>query len=820
MYKMDTLVEKKNKLKTKLLKYKNKLSQIENDIFDIDVEISTFDNRELLNNVELNEKQKEIIKSDSKNMLVVAVPGSGKTHTLINRYINIVLEKNVNPESIILITFTKKSGQEMFERINKYVPNKLPYYVGSLHGLGYKMLNKDNFSILDENDSYDLLKEVCTIVLEKISDNNNILKNIHNIYDKLSINDKLKLDDVLLSLDLNIKFKKYIEKILSIYKETKCKQKLLDFNDLMILLNEFLDSENGIIFRENIKYIFFDEFQDINPIQNSILEKFKEKSNIMVVGDDSQSIYSFRGSSVDYILNYKYDKCYYLEDNYRSSPHIINFFDNIISKNVKKLNKKISSPRKEKGLKPMIRQFSSNEEQYKWVAEQIKEKYNDGVKLKNIAVLSRKKNALDILELHLKKKDILYSKNSLSILNKKHIKELMSFISLIYNDKNTINIKRILNLHNINYGKDVTIELFKYNNELNNFYNKLLTENNNIKVQLLRNYMSNFYPNEKSDINIIINFLKEYGDLKQSLNDLYLNIDISDNNEDKLVLSTIHSSKGLEWEYVFIIDCSCDSLPCIRPSFYKDEIISYEEERRLFYVACSRGKNYLNLTYSGEISPFIKEINEDNYISYNINVTEKVNKISNCNDYKKKLLYDGYSFCIEELYNSSFEKNIINNKININSDCNKYIDEFLLNIFKKILINNFKNTKLSGNFKNLEENTLLNYKDPIIGINDSLKIINKITSKNVSNKNSYLCKKLMNYDFSYYEKEIVNYFKGSKQIKINNEIIIIDNDFYFVKSSSKNICDVFNILKTKFLSKNNNINIYNPFTGLLYNISI
>ena len=110
-------------------KYRNKIYSLEDELFDIDVKLSTFDNRELLKDIKLNDKQKEIIKSDSKNMLVVAVPGSGKTHTLINRYIDIVINKNVDPQSIILITFTKKSGQEMYDRINKYVPNKLPFYV-------------------------------------------------------------------------------------------------------------------------------------------------------------------------------------------------------------------------------------------------------------------------------------------------------------------------------------------------------------------------------------------------------------------------------------------------------------------------------------------------------------------------------------------------------------------------------------------------------------------------------------------------------------------------------------------------------------------
>lgn len=818
MYKMDNLIEKKKKLEIKLKKYKDKLYSIEDELFDIDVKLSTFDNRELLKDIKLNNKQKEIIKSNSKNMLVVAVPGSGKTHTLINRYIDIVINKNVDPHSIILITFTKKSGQEMYDRINKYVPNKLPFYVGSLHGLGYKMLNKDNFSILDEKDTYELLIETA----EKITDNDYIIKNIYNIYDKQSICDTLNLIDVLQKIDVNIKFKSTILKILKTYKKIKTEQKLLDFNDLMILLNKFLESNNGILFREKINYIFFDEFQDINPIQNSILEKFKHKSNIMVVGDDAQSIYSFRGSCVDYILNYKYDDCYYLEDNYRSSPYIINFFDNIIKNNIKKLDKKIISPKTENGVKPIIRNFNNNNEQFQWVADQIKEKYNQGVKLKDIAILSRTNNSLTSLELYLKKYEIQYTKSSgISILNKQHIKDLMAFISLLYNNKNSVSIKRILKLHKINYTNNISIELFKYSDSLNEFFSKFKMVEDNIKIHLLRKYMEKIYPNEINDIKTIINFFKESDNLKTSFNDLYLNIDIG-NNEDTLLLSTIHSSKGLEWEYVYLIDCSSDTIPCIRPSFYKDEINNYEEERRLFYVACSRAKNYLNLTYSGNISPFIKEINSDNYIAYNINTNEKVKNIITQYDIKNKLKYDGYNFCIKKLINSTYEKKNITTKININIECNKYVDTFLLFVIKKILINNYKNVKIKMN-KNINENILSHFKDNVIEVNNSLSTIKTMTDKVITYKyqNDDIVNKLIKYNFLYFEKELINFFGKNKNIIINNDdCIIIDNNLYFIKSSAKNACDVFNVMKINLLHKNNNINIYNPFNGTLWGIDL
>ena len=489
---------------------------------------------------------------------------------------------------------------------------------------------------------------------------------------------------------------------------------------------------------------------------------------------------------VDYILNYKYDDCYYLENNYRPSPYIINFFDDIISNNIKKLNKKIISPKTENGVKPMIRHFDNNSDQFQWIAEQVKEKYNEGVKLKDIAILSRTNSSLTNLELYLKKYEISYTKSSgISILNKQHIKDLLAFISLLFNNKNSVSIKRILKLHKINYSKDVSIELFKYNNTLYEFFNKFISVDDTIKIQLLRKYIENFYPNEINNIKIIINFLKESNNLKNSFNELYLNIEL-EYNEDKLLLSTIHSSKGLEWEHVYIIDCSSDTLPCIRPSFYKDEINNYEEERRLFYVSSSRAKKYLNLTYSGEISPFIKELDKDNYISYNINTDEKIKHISSSYDIKNKLKYDGYSFCMNKLFNSKYEEHNINNKINLNIECNKYVDTFMLLVIKKILINNYSNVKIKMN-QNIDKNVLTHFKDTVIDINNSLSTIKTITDNMITYKykNSDCFKKLIKYDYSYFEKELLKFIGKNKNIIINNDETIIIIIIIFYKIISK-----------------------------------
>lgn len=821
MYKMEQIISNKNKIINKIKKYQHKINTLEDELYDIELELSSFDNKELLKNIKLNDIQNDIINCNNKNILVVAVPGSGKTHTLINRYIDLVVNKNVNPESLILITFTKKSGQEMLDRLNKYVPNKLPFYVGSLHGLGYKLLNKNDYSILDEQDTFEMITEIA----EKITNNNFIVKNILYIYDKFTISHNCELITVLEKMDINPKFLKSINKIFCEYTKEKKRQKLLDFNDLMILLNKYLESNKGDEFLNTINYIFFDEFQDINPIQNSILEKFKPRSNIMVVGDDSQSIYSFRGSNVNFILNYESDRTFYLENNYRSTPYIIDFFSDIIKNNRIKMNKNILPTQDNMGIKPSVRYFQNQNNQYEWIAEQIKNNYNNGVKLEDMVILSRTNNSLKNMELYLKKENINYVKSSgISILNKPHIKDLMAIISLIYNNKNTISIKRILRLNKINFtnnvSNNVSIDLFKFNNELNEFYNNLLIVDDKEKIQKIRIYIDKFYPDHKSDIKSVINFLKNGNTLKENYNDLYLNLDI-DNTENNLLLSTIHSSKGLEWNYVYIIDCSNEYLPNSRSCFYKDEISNFEEERRLFYVACSRAKNFLNLTYSGDISPFIKEIDNNKYINNNLSIKDDIN-IKNIYDIRKKIKMDGLDFCMDKLINSSFKESNINNKINIDIEVNLYIDHFLVLIIKKIIINNFKNIKNKMILK-VSDNLLSNYFDPVIDINNSLKTIKLMTDKTIkyNYKNNNHIEKLLKYDFSYFEKEIIKFFGKNKNITINNDdSIIVDNYFYLIKNSTKNICNTFNILKLEYLSKGKVLNLYNPFLGKLFTITI
>lgn len=212
----------------------------------------------------ISEKQKEIINyNEDQDILVIACPGSGKTHTIICKYIKIITEKIFNPEDIILITFTKKAGNELIDRLNKMIPNNKPFYVGTIHGLAYKVLKKFNnisYTILDDTDYknyiYDIISDNNNNIIS--DDNYNIIKsNIISIIDQVSNSYPINLMNVLIKKNLE-KYYKIINNIYNKYQQKKIKENVIDFNDLMILFSKFLNSnsDNCNKFKNMIKYIF------------------------------------------------------------------------------------------------------------------------------------------------------------------------------------------------------------------------------------------------------------------------------------------------------------------------------------------------------------------------------------------------------------------------------------------------------------------------------------------------------------------------------------------------------------------------------------
>ena len=490
---LDQLTQRRDLLKSNLIEQTKKIFQLENELIEIEKQLASFSDDIILENLKKSDQQNQIVNANEDNILVVACPGSGKTHTLICRYVKLILNNEYNPDEILLITFTKKAGMEMLSRLSKILPHKLPYHVGSLHGLSYKVLQEFNdskagYTVLDEKDVKDYLKDLIDSnqTLQQLVDGEvGLIKSkIQTIIDQASTTYPFDMKTILKKNNLD-KFHKEFNYIYKLYQQKKKKENIVDFNDLMIQFSKFLDDDKSLPFRNKIKYVFFDEYQDVNPVQNYILSKLVVQSKVMVVGDDAQSIYAFRGSSVKYILNFnqtfndvnKTQKMYILSENYRSTPTIVNFCQDIIKYNCNQFDKTVISKQDKDGFKPCVFSFKSSKEQYLWIVEDILKKNQQGIKFSDMVILARKNNLLDEIELHLMGNKIPTVKHiGLSLLDKGHIKDFLAFIIVMINSKSSIHWKRVISLHP-GYG------VKKANNILDNSSGDIFNLLNNILIR-------------------------------------------------------------------------------------------------------------------------------------------------------------------------------------------------------------------------------------------------------------------------------------------------------------------------------------------------
>jgi DNA helicase-2/ATP-dependent DNA helicase PcrA len=851
---IDTLLIRKNEILSDINIYQKKLISLETELLKIEKQMATFSEENIANTLSLSDQQKAIVKSKDKNILVVACPGSGKTHTLISRYINLVTIDKIDPNNIILITFTKKAGMEMNQRISNIIPNKQPYYVGSLHGLGFRLLQQFNnisYTVLDENDAANHLRHSADIVLDKCDDLTEderclLRKQIVYIYDKVSTNYPLNLNETINHLSISAKYKTVITNILKEYKLVKKTEDLVDFNDLMIQFCQLLGTKKIADFLKNIKYIFFDEYQDINPVQNYILGCFKQNSNIMVVGDDAQAIYAFRGSSIKYIWEFERNfddvKTYYLETNYRSTPSIVNFFQDIISHNTNQFKKNVKSSQIENGMKPYIICHNNSMEQYKWVANDIANKRESGVPLRNMVVLSRKNCSLDDLERELLVYSIPIIKSiGISLLNKQHIKDFIAFLIILTNPKSSIHWKRILALHkNIGMTKaneiiessqqkveSTIIDIIKNNNNLESLYVFIKSCNiSKIKdtIYKIEDYLNNLWSQNKEknietrikDIEAFREFIfmkiKEYKTIDDIINNIHLNLEI-DCYDDNLFLSTVHGSKGLEWEYVYIIDMDCKNFPNIRQSYYKEEMDNVMEERRLFYVAASRARKYLCINFTQDvqndivISPFIRELDQINYIGSNLinkNIIEGSFQLTGniSIDINNYLRFNGYKLLADSINDiPTTRENMFIKSIEFPGSItlkNRYVAGTMIDcLIMKMLHNNYSNTIDNFDLPQSHHNKLPEqiYHNYIDKYTDWRNILNDIFYISTLKKNDIEhWKDVLTTSLNYYnnlEKSLLKLIKNPEKIRIHTNInasplkgeidFMVDDTLYEIK---------------------------------------
>ncbi len=602
---------------------------------------------------ELNEQQLDVVRNGDGAALVLAGPGSGKTRVLVYR-VAYLLESGVSPENILLLTFTNKAAKNMLNRIEEllgYSPKGLSG--GTFHHEGNLILRKrasaigfdNNFSIIDNEDSIQLIKDIIAgIKKDKHFPSPNIVFSIIGF----AKNSASPISDCIKNKYENFsKFANEIKRISEIYEDRKRRTGMMDFDDLLFYWNALLDDPAiREHYSEKFRYILVDEFQDTNRLQFEIIKKLSGRNNIMAVGDDCQSIYSFRAAEVKNILDFPEHyrkqnsfKEFRLEANYRSTPEIMNLVNQSIKHNKNQFEKTLKATSKS-GQKPVLARCKDPKQEAEFVCQKILELRDEGIPYSEIGVLFRADYQSVQMELELAKKGIPFIKRGgLKFFEQAHVKDMTSFLKIFNNSKDELAWKRVLCLFEgigqVTAGK-IWEQLSASTNPLeslksNSFHNahnakmpKGLSQLRSIAKRIRINfpseilnifftdfyndYLKEKYPNFRDrmlDARQFINLADQYQNINGFLDDIILDADIgrgdkNDGEEEKLMLSTIHQAKGLEWKAVFVISVAEDRFPLSR--VYADGTL--EEERRLFYVACSRCKKELYLTVPIQDSSF------------------------------------------------------------------------------------------------------------------------------------------------------------------------------------------------------------------------
>lgn len=598
---------------------------------------------------DLNPDQLEVVRTVDDPVLVIAGAGTGKTKTLIYRVAYLV-ELGGNPRSILLLTFTRKAADEMLRRASSLLKSASAEQVagGTFHSFANMTLRQyakvlgygEQFTILDDSDAADVVNLLRTRLRpEKKSQRFPKKEILVDIYSK-SENTLRPVEEIIFK-----EYPRFIEQVDDIMKlkrqfeEYKRKYNLMDYDDLLKNLKELLSRNESL--RKTIagkfNYIMVDEFQDTNKVQGEIVRLLgMDKGNVMVVGDDAQSIYSFRGANFRNIFDFPgyFPNCKIIKltENYRSTQGILNFTNKVIDAAKEKYEKELYS-RKKTGDKPVIVGAETENVQSKFVVQRILELREAGITLNDIAVLFRSSYLSFDLEIELTRANIPYVKfGGMKLVDAAHIKDIISFLRVIDNPRDAVGWHRILLLHpgvgpriaeqiidDMAIGGNVPADSGEAGKtripssakDLISF----ISEEGNRKMQpiefvdsVLRYYkplMQNKYddfPKREKDLEMFASIAERYNSLQSFLADLALEpptesvVDLGekDKKEEQITISTIHSAKGLEWNSVFVIWVLDGKFPSM---YATDDDDAIEEERRLMYVACTRAKDNLYLTY-------------------------------------------------------------------------------------------------------------------------------------------------------------------------------------------------------------------------------
>ena len=621
-----------------------------------------------MNLEELNDRQKEAVLYNDGPLLIIAGAGAGKTKTLTTKIAFLIEEKDVDPSNILAITFTNKAAKEMKDRLYKMLGSVVyDLQVSTFHSFGLRLLKENyeilgydkNFVIMDSDDSLTIVKKIIKdmdydpkiynprAIRNKISSCKNELMTPEQ-YERYAVSD----------------YEKVVKEVYEKYDKKLLNNNSVDFDDLLLLPIKLFKKYPDVLekYQNKYQYILIDEYQDTNEAQYILTKLLSEKYRMITcVGDDSQSIYSFRGANYKNILNFENDykdaKTILLEENYRSTSTILDAANQVIKNNTMRKDKNLWTSR---GVGEKIKYFRANSERDEadYVAGKIKELQDKGVEPEDIAVLYRTNAQSRVLEEEMLKENIPYKIiGSINFYSRKEIKDLLAYLRLIHNSKDNVSLLRIINtpkrgiglktIENLTNKADIEgISIFEAIDsgkelEFKNTIEKLkeiskdLTLTELIDKVLDASGLKQELESEKTlESEVRLENLEEFKSITKEFEEreglvsleeflletsLVSDIEEYKNDPNRISLMTVHSVKGLEFKHVFVVGLEEGIFPHMNSLMENSEV---EEERRLMYVAITRAKDDLHLinarrrTLFGKeqinpVSRFINEISKD-----------------------------------------------------------------------------------------------------------------------------------------------------------------------------------------------------------------
>ena len=609
----------------------------------------------------MNENQLKAILKTQGAVMVIAGAGSGKTRVLTNRIAYLIAEKNVLESNILAITFTNKAAKEMKERIYSLVGETSKYiWINTFHSMCVRILRQHidllgynkNFTILDTSEQKIIIKNIVKELnlSEDSYQPNNILKIISN-----SKNSMISVNEM--KAQARFGFMKNVAEIYEYYQKYLKKNSVLDFDDLMLKTIVLFEKHPEVlaIYQNKFEYIHVDEYQDTNVIQYKLIKMLSEvHKNICVVGDDDQSIYSWRGACSDNIINFEKDyedvEVIFLDQNYRSNSTILDAANAVIKNNTDRKDKALWSENKG-GDKITVYSAANDKDETDDIAKKILDLKAQDIDYKDIAILYRANYLSRSMENSCMAFGIPYKLiGSLKFLQRQEIRDLLAYMNVIVNRKDEFSLRRIINVPKRgigassmakidNYAEQYGLSLFEAlkNIDMIGVSKKIIT-NIHLLTQLIEKYSQTeqysiedlivgiykdsgyesmlkesadaYAESRIENISELVSSAKQFSSMNDNLIDfiseMSLTSDADDENEDdSVVLSTVHAAKGLEYRVVFIMGLEENLFPSIRDvESSEDERNKMEEERRLAYVAITRAKEKLFMSYANRRMQF------------------------------------------------------------------------------------------------------------------------------------------------------------------------------------------------------------------------